>query len=123
MSINDFIIAIDSVKINPNVDNILYNIYSIQLPEIIKKIFSVSQESIFFSGLDFCRLLSLEEVQNAEKQLHINFIEKKIIPIFDTGDNNFIVFNIKDSSWAKFNIVDEILYFSNRTFKDILNLK
>lgn len=79
------------------------NYYKAELPEMIKKIVSLSMESEF---VDDKRLLSLKEILAADKELGTDFVVRKLIPIFDGMDNDFIVYDLQEKNWALFNIVD-----------------
>lgn len=93
--------------------------YGTTLPNIIKRIISCSDETVFLDN-DY-RILSVNEVENAENDLHVNFKEKGIIPIVDCGDNDFIVYHFNDDFWSKFNIIDEIIFKKKESFEDMLD--
>ena len=86
----------------------IQTIYKNYFPDILAKLISFSDESVFFD--DEWRSLSFDEIRDAEQDLHVSFSEKGLIPVLDCGENNFIVFQFSDSSWAKFNIIDEVLF-------------
>ena len=83
-------------------------IYGMEFPEIVNKIISNSNESIFFD--DDCRMLSFDEIVDAEKDLHVDFKGKGIIPLVDCGENDFVVYHFKDGIWSKFNIIDKTIF-------------
>lgn len=86
----------------------IQKVYGAELPDLIKKIISNSDEPVFFD--DGVRILSFKEILNAEKDLHVDFQSKGIIPIADCGENDFIVYHFKEAFWSKFNIIDEISF-------------
>ena len=67
------------------------------------------------------RLLSYNEIRDAEQDLHVNFIARKLLPLFDCSDNNFIVYNLTNNTWSYFNIVDQITYGESNTLEEVLN--
>lgn len=72
-----------------------------------KKVFSsIEDKSIFFDDDNFYRLLSRGEIINCEEELSIKIKRIGIIPCIDCGDNDFICYNLKNSDWCKYNIVD-----------------
>lgn len=75
---------------------------------------------IFWAGRQVCRLMSLSEITHAESDLHVAFSKKGLIPFFDRGDNNFIVFVPAVSQWGMFNINDEILWHQGRSLTELL---
>ena len=105
--------TIDNEKINHITEK-----YSDQLPDIVKKIVSYSDSGIFLD--DEIRILSYEEILNAEKDLHVPFKDLCILPLADCEDNDFIVFDYKNSLWAKFNIVDKTIFKKRQTLEELL---
>lgn len=105
--------VIDDAKVSK-----VQKIYGCKLPDIIQKIVSNSDEATFFD--DDTRILSLDEIVDAEKDLHVDFISKKIIPLADCGDNDFIVYHFEDDVWSKFNIVDETIFKKRNDLSELL---
>jgi hypothetical protein len=93
-------------------------VYGAELPELIQKILSNCDESVFFDDGD--RILSYQEVIDAKEDLHIDFARKEIVPIVDCGENDFIVYHFKEKKWSKFNIVDEIFFKERDTLEELL---
>ena len=73
-------------------------IYHAVLPELVKKIVSNADESIFFE--DEYRILSYKEIADAQVDLHVDFKSKGLIPLADCGENDFIVYHFADGSWS-----------------------
>ncbi len=82
--------------------------YCDNLPEAILEIFSNAENTVFLKNSR--RVLSYDEVMNASEELHVGFKEMGLIPIVDCGENNFIVYQFKEHSYAMFNITDETLF-------------
>lgn len=120
MKITEYLKEILSFE-DSNKTNFVETLYDIKLSDEIKKITDNINESIDFEYRGYLRLLSKKEIIDASKDMNINFIEKGIIPIFDTGDNDYISFNINKSKWCKFNIVDEIDFSLKDNIIDFFN--
>lgn len=88
--------------------------YGFEIPEIVQKIISASIESIFFD--DGWRTLSVSEVLDASEDLHVHFEERMLLPVIDTGENDFIVYHAEDDTWSKFNIIEECHFKTKKTF-------
>ena len=86
----------------------IFQNFTSKLPIAVKKILSIAPNGDFLDGGSFCRIMATDEIANASQELHVDFAKRSYLPIFDTGDNDFIVFDYKNNQWAKFNIVDEI---------------
>ena len=110
MNIHDFLGAVEEQSVNALFADELAKTYNAELTEYIKKLLSSSAESIFFENDDILRLLSHNEILNASDELSVDFTGLRLIPIFDTGDNDYIVFDIGNDKWCKFNIVDSVKF-------------
>ncbi len=92
--------------------------YTDQIPDLVKKIISYSDSSIFLD--DEIRILSFEEIIDAETELHVPFRKRSFLPVADCEDNDFIVYDYKNSLWAKFNIVDKTAFKKRQTLEELL---
>lgn len=95
----------------------LEKIYGYKIPEIIGRIVSFASKPIFLEGY---RILSFGEVCEADDGLNVKFSEKKIIPLIDCGDNDFIVYHCKVGEWSKFNIIDECAFKKKSSLDELL---
>lgn len=93
-------------------------VYMNKIPEIIKKLISYSEQSIFFD--DGYRSLSFSEIIDAEEDLHVDFVKQGIIPIIDCGENDFIVYHFNGNNWSLFNIVDECAFKERASLDELL---
>ena len=111
MTVHDFLkLSNDQVINQPFVDN-LRSHYSAELNNNkANQVFSSIPNGEFFDSDDIIRLLSHDEILNASRELDVDFVELQLIPLMDTGDNDFIVFDIDGGNWCKFNIVDSIKF-------------
>lgn len=107
-----------NVKIDKSKTKKVEALYGTDIPEIVEKIVSCADETVFFD--DGSRILSINEICDAEKDLHVNFIEKKVIPLADCGENDFIIYHLEGKYWAKFNIIDEIVFKKKNTLAELL---
>ena len=92
--------------------------YGANFPDVVKKILSSADECVFLDG--GYRVLSLSEIMDAEKDLHVQFKEKGILPLVDCEENDFIVYHYEDDFWSKFNIVDETVFKKKNSLAELL---
>ena len=118
MNIKDFLNGIENQAINTQLVNEVAKSYGVELTEYIKKLLSASSESIFFESDDILRLLSYTDIVKAPEDLSVDFIGLQLIPLFDTGDNDYIVFDIGNDNWCKFNIVDAVKFKQKSMLND-----
>ena len=118
MNRKEYVDYISTKKIDDKLVKEIIDKYDFDLPEIVKLIVSNAKDTLFFD--DEYRVLSFDEIIDAEKDLHVSFSEKKIIPLFDCGENDFIVYNSAEGIWSKFNIVDETFFKKKEKLSDLL---
>lgn len=114
----DYIKELEKFTVDTKKVEIIEKKYNTSLSEVVKKIVSNSEESVFFD--DDYRILSFAEIEDAESDLHVNFAEKGIIPIADCGENDFIVYHYNDDFWSKFNIIDDTVFKKQKSLEDFL---
>lgn len=76
------------------------------LPEV-KQILQIGTVGFLQVGKRKIRFMGLSEIGNADEFLHVPFIQKHLIPLFDLMDNDFICYNLKANNYCIFNIIDE----------------
>ena len=117
MTRKQYIEQLKITPINNKVVDLIKNAYGQELPVELQQMVSFSQESIFFD--DEYRTLSIEEILEAQTDLHVDFEGQSIVPVADCGENDFIVYHINDKIWSKYNIIDGISYKRRLQFKEV----
>lgn len=108
---------IENVEIDDKKVSKIKAIYG-EITSIIQKIVSYSSSSVFLDN--GCRQLSISEIIDADKDLGVDFSKLKMIPLFDCGENDFIVYNLKNNSWSKYNTNDNSIFKKSSSLKDLL---
>ena len=88
MGIQEYLDSIETVNVDSELISSIEREYDAELTEYVKKIISFDANGYFFGECK--RLLSANEILTADEELHVNFKELKMIPIFDIGDINAI---------------------------------
>lgn len=118
MTGKEYLKSLVSIKVNKEISKKIISVYSDNLPEIVLKIASNAKEPIFLD--DDSRILSYDEMIDAEQDLRVQFKEKGIIPLVDCGENDFIVYHFENKIWSKFNIVDETVFKKKDSLEELL---
>ncbi|MCR5049280.1 MAG: hypothetical protein K6A37_10040 [Saccharofermentans sp.] len=118
MGVEEFISSIEKITINSELSSKVEEEYHAELSEYVRKILSFDANGYFFG--DNKRILSINEILTADDELHVNFKQLKLVPIFDTGDNDFIVYSYEDDIWKLFNIVDRIEFHQSPNLSELL---
>lgn len=105
-------------EINLNLVAAIEKIYCVKLPELLRRIISHSEEPYFFD--DGTHVLSYSEVLYADEDLDVAFSEKKLIPVVDCCDGNYVVYDYDNQTWAMYSIIDDILFNQSNTLDEIL---
>lgn len=108
MNTKEFFLGLNDVQVNSSLVDSIENLYGCVIPDIIRKAVSLTTETIFFD--DNTRLMSNSEILEAEKDLHVEFVKKGILPFIDCGDNDFIVYHFTKNKWSKYNIIDDVSF-------------
>ena len=93
-------------------------LYGFTIPDILRKIVSNSEKTVFLE--DEKRILSYNEIIDAEKDLHVEFKSKGIIPFADCGENNFVVYSVLRRQWAYYNIIDDTMFKEKTDIHDLM---
>ena len=117
MTITECLRRIPKTKVDRKVVSTLSKVYSADLPAIIEQIVTLFKFGGFVGNY---RFLSLDEIEYAEDDLHVDFKKKNIIPLVDCGDNDFIVYDYCSEKWMLFNIVEKVAFKKKPNFEDLL---
>lgn len=118
MTKKEYVESLTKMNIDSSKVAKIEKLYGVSFPNIVKKIISNADKTIFFD--DDYRVISLNELEEAEKDLHIEFRKKGIIPLVDCGENDFIVYHFNDDFWSKFNIIDETVFKKKNSIDELL---
>lgn len=114
----DLIKAVVETSIDDEKVKKIQELYEDEFPEFIKKMISFVDDVIFLENS--YRLLSYDEILNAEDELKVEFGKQGVLPLIDCGENDFISYGTNDGSWFVFNIVDEIRFKERESLSELL---
>ena len=117
MNREDFFAIATSGEVNEANVAELTAIYGTQIPDIIKRIVSHNINALFLNEV---RIMSLEEIKEAEHDLHVDFVKKGFLPIADCGDNDFIIYHLQEKIWSKYNIVDDVVFKRRESLEELI---
>jgi hypothetical protein len=110
MKLKDVISKLADVQVDNDFAAQLEKMYSVALPDEVKRIVSLSKDTAPYEDFSLLRGLSHAEIKDASPDMSVDFISKGILPLFDVGENDYIVYDVREKAWYKFNIVDEIKF-------------
>ncbi len=118
MTGKEYLSSLAGIKPDQKKADRVASLYTSNLPQIIQKIISRAKEPVFLD--DGSRVLAYDEIVDAEKDLHVAFKERGMIPLVDCGENDFIVYHFEDRIWSKFNIIDETVFKKKKGLEELL---
>lgn len=110
MIFNTFVNTMSLKESNKDKIKQVESLYAISVPGEVACLISNLEETVFFDNDSFIRLLSFQELIDAETDMNVSFCKNGIVPFFDLGDNDYLVYDLKKQTWCKYNIVDEIAF-------------
>ena len=110
MTIHEFLHALPVCKTAITNQAAVEALYGTALPTELASVIACMNDTIFFEGDIFLRLLSYQELLDAEPDMNTELISNKLVPIFDLGDNDYLCYDLSKNCWCKYNIVDEISF-------------
>ena len=121
MNSKEYLSKIQNTSIAINTVKTIEKLYGDIKNDIVKKILSRMVEMNNTEFLDNgYRVLDYEEIIDADDDLHVDFSSKGLLPLFDCSDNDFIVYDVNNNEWLKFNIVDEVKFRENSELEELL---
>ena len=117
MTLATCIERIHATEIDSNVARTLSKVYGPNIPGVVEQIVTLFKTGGFVDGY---RFLSLDEIEYADEDLHVNFKKRGIIPLIDCSDNDFIVYDYLSKKWMVFNIVEMVSFNKKASFDELL---
>lgn len=118
MKKQDFINKLIEMKINDKIVELVEKKYLCKLNDEVKRVLSF--EDINFSINDESRLLSSDDILNADKKYDYEFTKKHLIPLMDCSDNDLLVYDVEKKQYSKFNIVDKLLFKDKKSISECI---
>ena len=117
MTMTECLVQINNIEIDSKVHRTLSETYSSTFPSIVERIVTFFQTGGFVCDY---RFLSLDEIEHADEDLHVDFINRKILPLIDCFDNDFIVYDFHGKKWMKFNIIELVAFNVKDSLEELL---
>ena len=119
MKASDFVKKIGAIACDAQVAEKIAAVYGKPMPEDVTKALSYNAQGEFFDSDDICRLMSVDEVANASKELGVDFVAAGLVPVLYIGDNCFVCFDLATNTWLKYNIIDATGYCRKQSLEEM----
>ncbi len=107
-----------SCDVDDNKVEAISRIYNAEISDELKHFISYADKVDFFD--DERRALRYAEIENPADVMEIDFVGMGYVPIVDAYDNSYIVYILKDSIWARYNSIDDMVYVEGQNIEDLL---
>ncbi|ACT00500.1 hypothetical protein [Paenibacillus sp. JDR-2] len=77
-------------------------------------------ESAIYQGEPSIRFMGRTEILNADAFLHVDFIDRGLLPLFDLYENDFICLRTVDKQFSVFNIIDYTEFYATPALSNLL---
>ena len=116
MNVNEYLTGLLRIEVDAGKISAIENIYGKIKSEYVVKIISGSAEAAFLANGSVLRVLSFEEIKDAGA----DFSSRHLLPLFDCGDNDFIVYHVLTDDWSKFNATERVIFKRKQLLTDLL---
>jgi len=110
MRLRDALAELDRVEIDSSIISEIEALYKTKLTSEVKKVISLNKDGVSYDDKSVFNGLSANAILNAYNDLYVDFVGLQLLPLFDIGDNDYIVFNIKKRCYAIYDISDDDEY-------------
>jgi len=110
MRLRDAIAQLDRVEIDKAGTSEIEALYKTKLSGEVKKIISLNKDGVSYDDKSVFNGLSVKAILNAYNDLYVDFVDLQLLPLFDIGDSEYIVYNLKKRCYAIYDISDDDEY-------------
>jgi hypothetical protein len=110
MRLRDALVKLDKVEIDKASVSKVEALYKTQFPTGLQKVISLNKDGVSYDDKSVFNGLSANAIVNAYNDLYIDFVSLNLIPLFDIGDSEYIVYDLKKRCYALYDISDDDEY-------------
>jgi lambda repressor-like predicted transcriptional regulator len=118
MKLRDALAGLDNVEIDKAVISGIEALYKTKFSNEVQKVISLNKDGVSYDDKSVFNGLSAKAILNAYNDLYIDFVSLQLVPLFDIGDSEYIVFNLKKRCYALYDISEDNVYSEE---SDLLN--
>jgi hypothetical protein len=110
MRLRDALARLDKVEIDKESINEIETLYKTKLSTELKKVISLNIDGVSYDDKSIFNGLSANAILNAYNDLYVDFVALQLLPLFEIGDSEYIVYNLKKRCYAIYDISDDHEY-------------
>ena len=110
MKLRDALAKLDKVEIDKAIISEIEELYKTKFSTELGKIISLNKNGVSYDDKSAFNGLSANAILSAYDDLYIDFVGLNLVPLFDIGDNEYIVYDLKKRCYALYDISDDDEY-------------
>jgi len=110
MRLRDALAGLSNVEIDKESINEIEALYKTKLSTEVKKVISLNKDGVAYDDKSIFNGLSTQAIINAYNDLYVDFVGLQLLPLFEIGDSEYIVYNLKRRCYAIYDISDDNEY-------------
>jgi hypothetical protein len=110
MRLRDALAGLDKVEIDKTCVSDIETLDQANLSTEVKKVISLNKDGVSYDDKSIFNGLSANAILNAYNDLYVDFVGLQLLPLFDIGDNEYIVYNLAKRCYAIYDISDDDEY-------------
>jgi len=110
MKLKDALAELDNVEIDRAAIGEIETLYKTKVPKELQKVISLNKGGVSYDDKSVLNGLSAKAILKAYDDLYIDFVNLNLVPLFDIGDNEYIVYDLKKKCYALYDISEDDKY-------------
>jgi len=110
MKLRDALAKLDKVEIDKTIISKIETLYKTKFSSELVKVISLNKDGVSYDDKSVFNGLSANAILNAYNDLYIDFVSLNLVPLFDIGDSEYIVYDLKKRRYALYDISDDDEY-------------
>jgi len=110
MKLRDALEGLDNVEIDRSITNKIEELYKAKFSSELLKVISLNKGGVSYDDKSVLNGLSAKAILNAYNDLYIDFVSLNLVPLFDIGDSEYIIYDLKKKCYALYDISEDDEY-------------
>jgi len=107
MKLRDALTELDNVEIDRAMTGKIEALYKTKFSSELQKVISLNKGGVSYDDKSVLNGLSAKAILNAYNDLYIDFVDLNLVPLFDIGDDEYIVYDLKKKCYALYDISED----------------
>jgi hypothetical protein len=107
MKLRDALADLDNVEVDRAIISEIETLYKTKFSKELQKVISLNIDGVSYDDKSVFNGLSAKAILNAYNDLYIDFVSLNLVPLFDIGDSEYIVYDLKKKRYALYDISED----------------